>query len=218
MSLPAEATQSDYLDMPLGQFLAALAGSEAAPAGGAAAAVAVTLSAGLCGMTSRLSARQLTEKLTAELAADADRLSARTASFIQADAESYKRVLIALRQPDKAAESHRPDGTVAESRKHRIAVALSEASEVPMAVVEQAAQVARLAARLAADGNPSLRGDAITALLLAEAGARAAAVLVGINLADAPEDDRPARAKQLLRDIADSVREALLGSDREHKG
>jgi formiminotetrahydrofolate cyclodeaminase len=218
MSRYAAAGQADYLDMPLGRFLAALAGSEAAPGGGAAAAVAVTLGAGLCGMASRLSARQLTEKLTAELTADADRLSARTASLIQADAESYLRVLTALRQPDKAAESHRPDGTVAESRKHRIAAALSEASEVPMAVVEQAAQVARLAARLAADGNPSLRGDAITALLLAEAGARAATVLVGINLADAPEDDRPARAKQMLHDIAESVREALLRSDREHGG
>ena len=218
MTRHAAAGHADYLDMPLGRFLAALAGSEAAPGGGAAAAVAVTLGAGLCAMTSRLSARQLTETLTADLTADADRLSARTASLIQADAESYMRVLTALRRPDKAAESHQPDGAVAESRKHRIAVALSEASEVPMAVVEQAAQVARLAARLATDGNPSLRGDAITALMLAEAGARAAAVLIGINLADSPEDDRPARAKQMLYDIAESVREALPGSDREHGG
>ena len=71
---------------------------------------------------------------------------------------------------------------------------------------------------LATDGNPSLRGDAITALMLAEAGARAAAVLIGINLADSPEDDRPARAKQMLYYIAESVREALPGSDREHGG
>lgn len=32
------------------------------------------------------------------------------------------------------------------------------------------AEVARLAGRLAADGNPNLRGDAVTGLLLAEAG------------------------------------------------
>jgi formiminotetrahydrofolate cyclodeaminase len=196
--------------MPLGEFLAALASSDAAPGGGSAAAAAVTLGASLCGMTARLSARQLTGKLTAELTADADRLRAHTASLIGADAQSYLRVLTALRQPDKPAESHRPDGAMAESRKHQIAVALSEAAEVPMAVVEQAAQVARLAARLAADGNPSLRGDAITALLLAEAGARAAAVLVGINLAGTPDDDRPARAEQMLQDMASTIRELLL--------
>ena len=209
MSRQAAAAQADYLDMPLGRFLAALAGSDAAPGGGSAAAVAVSLGASLCGMTARLSARQLTETLTAELAADADGLSARTASLIQADAESYLRVLTALRQPDRAAESHQPEGTAAESRKHRIAEALSEAAKVPMAVVEEAAEVAHLAARLAADGNPSLRGDAITALLLAEAGARAAAVLVGINLAGSPDDDRPARAEQILQGVAGAVREVL---------
>jgi formiminotetrahydrofolate cyclodeaminase len=202
--------------MPVRSFLAALAGRDAAPAGGCAAAVAVTLGAGLCGMTARLSARQLTDELTAALTADADRLRAQAAALIQADAQSYLRVLRALRQPDEAAGPDRPDSAVAELRKHRIAVALSEAAEVPMAVIEQAAQVARLAAGLAADGNPNLRGDAITALLLAEAGARAAAVLIQINLAAAPGDDRHARAEQLLQAIAGTVRAVLVRSDGDH--
>ncbi len=71
-----------------------------------------------------------------------------------------------------------------------------------MQIVELAVPVAQIAARLAADGNPNLRGDAITGAVLAEAGARAAAVLVGINLAGAPEDDRPGRAARLVREAA----------------
>ncbi|MGO8956430.1 MAG: cyclodeaminase/cyclohydrolase family protein [Streptosporangiaceae bacterium] len=215
MNRPAAPALPDYLDMPLRQFLGALAGSDAAPGGGSAAALAVALGAALCGMTARLSARQLADELTAELATDAAALLAQTTSLIQADAQSYLGVLAALRQPGGAVESPRQDGARAEARKQRIAAALSEAAEVPMSIVEHAGQVARLAARLAADGNPRLRGDVISALLLAEAGARAAAVLVGINLADAPEDDRPARAGQMLQDIARTVREELIRSDRE---
>jgi len=38
---------------------------------------------------------------------------------------------------------------------------------VPLQLCELAGQTAALAARLATDGNPNLRGDAITAALLA---------------------------------------------------
>ncbi|HXP20099.1 MAG TPA: cyclodeaminase/cyclohydrolase family protein, partial [Streptosporangiaceae bacterium] len=58
---------------------------------------------------------------------------------------------------------------------------------------------------LAADGNPALRGDAITAALLAQAAARAAATLVGINLAAVPDDARHARSKLVLAAIARSA-------------
>ena len=44
------------------------------------------------------------------------------------------------------------------------------------------AEVAELAARLAVAGNPNLRGDSVTAALLAEASARSAACLVDINV------------------------------------
>ena len=74
-----------------------------------------------------------------------------------------------------------------------------------MRLVELAVPVAGLAATLAADGNPALRGDALTAALLAQAAARAAAALVGINLADTSGDPRHARADALLARIARSV-------------
>jgi formiminotetrahydrofolate cyclodeaminase len=227
------------LDQPLGEFLDSLAAGHAAPGGGAAAALAVALGASLCAMAARLSVGQLSERDAGLLAASADGLRHRAASLIQADAESYQSVIAALRdQPDPGRDParHIPGpaivpasnasgpaaepasdgpGQAAGHRRQRIDAALSRAADVPMAVVEIAAQAARDAARLAADGNPRLRGDAITAALLAQAGARAAATLISINLAAAaladspaaigPADDRPARAQALLTEISRAV-------------
>jgi formiminotetrahydrofolate cyclodeaminase len=181
-----------YLEQPLGQFLGGLAAGQAVPAGGSAAALAVALGASLCAKAARLSVRQLADRDVDGLIAEAERLCTSAGSLIQADAESYQGVLEALRD--------RPD--------RDLDVALSQASAIPMEVIELGADTARLAERLAADGNPGLRADAVTAALLAEAGARAAAVLVAINLARSPADDRPARAGTLLAEITSAARAA----------
>jgi methenyltetrahydrofolate cyclohydrolase len=189
--------QPPYLDLPLRRFLAVLAGDDPAPSGGGAAALAVSMGAGLCAMAARLSARQLAADEAADLTTKAERLAATAASLIQADADAYGGVLTAQRQP------------AGESRPRQIAAALSGAAAVPMEIVELAVPVGRIAARLAGAGNPDLRGDAITGALLAEAGARAAAVLVGINLTAAPGDDRPARAARLVDELAALAAAAL---------
>jgi len=182
-----------YTDLPLSRFLERLAGPDPAPSGGGAAALTVSLGAGLCAMTARLSVRHLGETEAADLTADAQRLADAAASLIQADADSYQAVIIARRQSA---------GLGQEARDREMAAALCGAAAVPLEIVELAVPVARIAARLAAAGNPNLRGDAITGALLAEAGARAAAVLVSINLAVAPDDDRPARAARLVAETA----------------
>jgi methenyltetrahydrofolate cyclohydrolase len=86
--------------------------------------------------------------------------------------------------------------------KPRLAAALSQASVVPMEVAEIGAELAAVAAAIAAGGNPNVRGDAVTAALLAAAGSRSAAALVRINLAGAKADDRPARAERLASEAA----------------
>jgi methenyltetrahydrofolate cyclohydrolase len=181
---------TDPLGLPVGEFLGRLAGPEPAPSGGGAAALAVSMAAGLCAMAARLSARQLTG--AEDLATAAQRTADRAASLIQADADSYAAVIDAQRR------KHDDD----QSRRREIAAALAAAADVPMEIVELAVPVARLAARLAAGGNPNLRGDAIAGALLAEAGARASAALVGINLAGTDGDGRPARAAQLAKEAA----------------
>jgi formiminotetrahydrofolate cyclodeaminase len=112
------------------------------------------------------------------------------APLAQADVDGY-RAVVAARRP--------APGTP--GRAEAIATALSTASAVPIQIVEAGVEVAGLAARLAAEGNQNLRGDAETAALLAAAGARAAARLVAINLAGSPDDDRIAHVERLLRDL-----------------
>jgi formiminotetrahydrofolate cyclodeaminase len=193
MDSSPENTTSEYLDLPLRTFLDLVASDNPAPGGGSVAAVAVALAAGLSGMAARLSAGQLADGL----AARADALRRRVAPLAEADAESYGRVLAAYREPDS------------ETRRERASDALSGAADVPLAVAEVGSEVAGIAARLVEEGNPNLEGDAIAALLLAEAGVRAATVLVEINLSSAnAEDDRLGRANELVDKTAATARRA----------
>ena len=98
--------------------------------------------------------------------------------------------------------------------------ARAAACEVPMQVTRIGAEVAGIAATVAAAGNPSVRGDAITAGLLAAAGSRAAAALVRINLAGSAGspggagstgmagDGRPAEAQHLAAEATRLAAEA----------
>ena len=198
----AENTASEYLDLPLGEFLERVASEEPAPGGGSVSAVAVALAAGLAGMAARLSTGQMDE--APELAGRADASRRRVAPLAKADAESYGRVLDALRSQGD------PD-----AREERIRDALSGAAEVPLAVAEIGSGVADIAARLVEEGNPNLEGDAMTAVLLADAGVRAAAALAEINLSAAKvRDDRLERASKLVDASAATVRRATGGEGR----
>jgi pimeloyl-ACP methyl ester carboxylesterase/formiminotetrahydrofolate cyclodeaminase len=177
----------NYLEQPLAGFLDSVASGEPAPAAGAVAAVAVALAAGLCSMAAHLSADHLAD--AADLAERAERLRQRVAPLAQEDATAYGHVLTAYRTPN--------DGDPGARREH-VRRALSGAADVPLAIAETGAMVAEMAARLAREGNPNLRGDALAAALVAEAGTRAAAVLVEINMtAGEMADDRLERVSEL---------------------
>ena len=182
----------DYLEMPVRRFLDLLAAGESAPGGGSAAAVSVALAAGLSSMAARLSTQQLAD--AAELAARAEGLRERVAPLARADAVAYGRVLAAQRSLEA---------------DERVWAALSEAADVPLAVAEAGVEVAGIAARLASEGNPNLKGDARCAVLLADAGVRAAATLVEINLSGEPtEDGRLGRTREFVEAAASARRSA----------
>jgi formiminotetrahydrofolate cyclodeaminase len=186
----------NYLELPVGRFLDLVAAGESAPGGGSAVAVAVALAAGLTSMAARLSAKQLAD--AAGLVERAEGLRERVASLARADAVAYGRVLAAQRTP-RGADDH--DGG--------IRAALSEAADVPLAVAEVGAEVARVAARLASEGNPNLEGDALCGVVLADAGVRAAARLVEINLSREPGGDgRLKHARELVGFAASARRSA----------
>jgi methenyltetrahydrofolate cyclohydrolase len=201
VDLSPENITPDYLDLSLREFLDLVASGRPAPGGGSVAAVAVALAAGLSGMAARLSAGQLPDAPVLADRADASRQ--RVAPLARADAESYGRVLDAYREPDS------------EIRKERLRDTLSGAADVPLAVAEVGNEVAGIAARLVEEGNPNLEGDAMTAVLLADAGVRAAAALAEINLSSANvEDDRLGQANELVYKTAATVRRATEGGGR----
>src|SRR5690349_10550117 len=172
------------LDHPVREFLDRVAARVPAPGGGGASAVTAALAAGLVAMAARFSAAQL--PAAGNIAEQADRLRHRVAGLADEDATAYQAVLDAFAQPRDAA-----------GRRARIRDTLHGAATIPLEIAEIAAQVGQLATDVAG-GNPSLRGDALTAAYLAEAAVRSAAALVDINvrLGSLPADlsQRAARA------------------------
>jgi formiminotetrahydrofolate cyclodeaminase len=196
----------NYAELPLGRFVDMVASREPTPGGGASAAVAVALAAALTAMAARFSADHLAD---AETIADrAEELRNRVMPLAQADAAAYGRVLDAYRTP-------RDDD---EKRRRRIREALSEAADVPLSIAEVGVEVVGNAARLVEEGNPNLRGDAMTAAALAKAGVRAAATLVEINVsAGGADDDRLSRVDQLLATMA-AAQEVVEGAEARSWG
>lgn len=142
-----------YVDQSLHEFLELVASRAPAPGAGAAAAVTVSLAASLVAMTAEEDVG--TEMLELRRSVDA---------LADSDAAAYTAVLEARR-------AGALDARVWE-----------RAVRVPLEIAESAATVARGAATVLATGRPAVRGDAATALLLAEAAARSAAYLVELNV------------------------------------
>lgn len=190
------ADELSYLELPVANFLGLVSAPEPAPGGGSAAALTIALAAALCVMAARLSARQMPD--APDLAAAAEQLRDRVASLCQADADAYSLVVSAMRQPEE------PDP---DEHRRGIAAALSVAADVALEVVQIASRVAAMAARLAEVGNPNLRGDAVTAALLSDSGARSAGGLVLIDLegSDADDDDRISQLEVLLAETTESA-------------
>lgn len=159
-----------YLDRNLGEFLDMVAQRRTAPGGGVVAALTVSAAAGLVAMTARYSVGRM--EGSEELVDDAERLRARAAALADADAHAYGAVIAAY-------ASARDDEQVGSERVH---AALTRAAQVPLEVAEIGSEIARLAGRLAAEGKRDVRGDAVTAVLLAEAATRSAAHLVAVNV------------------------------------
>ncbi len=165
-SSDAEAGSTPYLTVTLAQFLDRLAARTPAPGGGSVAAVTCAMAAGLVEMAAAFDPGVTLDGVGER----ARELRARAAALADADGAAYAEVLEALRMPAG------PDRTA------RLDDAVGGAIECPMQVLEIAAEVATLAADVAARGNRNLEGDAITGALLAEAAARSAATLAQLNV------------------------------------
>jgi methenyltetrahydrofolate cyclohydrolase len=184
-------------DQPLGRLLGFVAATDPAPGGGSSAAIAAALSAALLGMAASLEAVRDESEVDAELAERAHELRAEALELADRDLSSYAPVLEAQRLPAGSP-----------TRAEALAAALSEASQTPLAIAENAAEVAVLAASVTAVSDPAVRGDALAGVLIAEAAATAAASLVEVNLAGTHGPDL-ARARDARRRAAEAREDAL---------
>jgi len=184
------ATSSDSSE-PLGSLLAELSAPTPAPGAGSASGWAAALAAGLTEMAAGLT-RTAASGVVADRAAH---LREQALDLAMRDRTSFEGVLAARRAGEDDA------------------AALAAAAEVPVALAAVGAELAELAAQLAATGNPALEGDATAGALLAEAATRAAARLVELNLASDPSHAHHAAAAMHVERAA-SARDAVLRRDR----
>lgn len=159
----------DFTADTLAGFLDQLASQDPAPGGGAAAAVSAALAAGLVAMVARFSVSEVPD--APEVAGEADRLRHEALRLAGQDAEAYRAVLGAFRLPEDSPH-----------RSGRIGTALEGAADVPLRIAATAARTATLGSRLAREGNANLHGDAVVAVLLADAAAKGAVRLVELNV------------------------------------
>jgi methenyltetrahydrofolate cyclohydrolase len=148
---------------PLEEFLSNVAAATPAPGGGSSAAVSAALAAALVEMAASVPSSKASGAARSDRAAErAGALRARAMRLAQEEMSSYAPVL-------EARDEHERE------------LALAAASEPPAQIAETAAEVAELGVEVATSASPSVRGDALAGVVLAEAAASAAFRLVEIN-------------------------------------
>ena len=175
-------TAPAYRGLSLDRLLDEVSSAEPMPGAGYCAAIALEMAAGLVTMTARVSRAEWGEARGA--AAQATTLRERITPLAERNVDAYREAVTLLGSESGAGDEELRD-------------ALARAAGVPLEIGELAVDVASLAAVVAERGDQALRADAVSAALLAEAAARAAATLVEVNLGTTSSDERVTRARDL---------------------
>jgi methenyltetrahydrofolate cyclohydrolase len=188
----------ELLGARVDDLLDAIAADTHGPGGGSVAAIVVALAAALLTMSGRLSREEWPEAGGA--IAQSERLRKRVGPLAAADAKAFRDAIRALGGADRSETCTRP---------LELGPALARAAEIPLRIAETAADVAALAVLVAERASPDVRPDAAAAAALAEAGARAAAHLVEVNLGATPDDERVGKARTHAANAATCAQAAL---------
>jgi methenyltetrahydrofolate cyclohydrolase len=163
-------------ELSVREFAEKIAGSDPAPGGGSAAALAGSLGAALCAMVARLTlgkAKYGDVRQEMEAARDsADALCLRLLELIDKDMEAYNNVLSAFRLP----------GENKAAREEVIQAAMKQAASVPLETLRAVAEMIGLVQTGIDKGNPNCLTDAGVAAQLLRAAAVGAGYNVRINL------------------------------------
>lgn len=160
------SSSEPLLNLSLREFLDAVSTRTPAPGGGAVAAIATSLAAGLTAMAARFAPDDWERR--AVVVGRAEELRARVEPLADADSRAYGEFMA---------------GASAATREAIVAI--------PFELVEIAAEIADLAAVVASEGNPNVRGDAAAGADLAAAAAGIGARLISVNI-----DGEDKRVKQ----------------------
>jgi formiminotetrahydrofolate cyclodeaminase len=166
-----------------------VASSEPTPGAGPSAAWASAVAAALVEMVSAVALRKnLPDRAaTEQRRVRAAELRERATELADVDVTAYTDVLAILRRRGEPGHAR------------RLRDALANAAGPPAELAAVAAEITRLAADAAAEARGGVRGEAITAAVLAEAVVRAAQRIVDLNLAGARDDPRRALVQGLVR-------------------
>lgn len=171
------------------RLLEAIASKEPAPASGSAAAAVAAMGAALLEKVARLSVKQMgTQAVADRERAHALRLHGE--ELIEADVQAYLGYVAARRSGQGLAEMH------------------SATIDVPARIGRVAAEIVELAERLAVQGNPNLRADAVAAAIFGQAALSCVAMLTSVNSSGdrARTDARVRETARLFRAASASVR------------
>jgi len=153
-----------YVDLPIRAYLEKVCAGEAVPGGGSVTALAGALAAGLTAMVAGLTAgRKGFETVVPEIqraAAAAANLMERCLELTDADPEAYRRVMAALKLPQRTPEEQA-------DRNHAVQAALEKATRLPLQVAELAIEILELAGWVVGNGNPNAAADGAVAALMA---------------------------------------------------
>jgi formiminotetrahydrofolate cyclodeaminase len=166
-------------DDSLGGFLDALASSEPAPGGGAAAALSAALGAALVSMVCNLTIgkpRYAAHEQTMRLAlAGAEEARATALLLVSEDAEAFSAVGAAYKLPKETDEEKA-------KRSEAVQEALRVAADVPLRTAAVAAEVVGLAEDILEGANVNVLSDVGVAAASARAALDSAAINVRVNL------------------------------------
>ncbi len=200
------------MESTLQPFLDELASNAPTPGGGSAGAAAGAMGAALVSMVCNLTiGKEKFAPVEAELQevlAKSEALRTELTRLISDDTAAFNRVMAAFRQPKES------DAEKA-ARREAIQAATKQATLVPLATARACAGVIDLCRVVAEKGNPNAASDAGAAASCAQAGLKAAALNVLINLPALNDEafvaSRRAELDQILakQALADEVHELV---------
>lgn len=200
--MSGRAHEGEELDgQSIGEFLGQLAARMAAPGAGATAAVEAALAASLVAMVGRFTKGEEHAAAVREIVAAADAQRDACLRSAADDEAAFSAVAEAMKLPSSTADEQA-------ARRRRLSQAQLEATGPPLAVLEAAAELLELAARVLPIANPNLISDVAAASAAARAAASTARLAVEANLAGIEDDGARAHLVSAVTVVEELARRA----------